>query len=169
MTSKDSKIAEFQALSSSNYSVLNHFWAVMSQAPETQDGTRLSIQLQSEGPNASAIVLDFETVIEIRVNSLNNRKGYSIEIQPIQDKKWEDGNYAVSDVGQKAFSFICKDFKILNLGPRLPPEQKYCSFCGKSKDEVKKMVAGLGVYICNECVSLSVGIMLDQANPVENK
>ena len=26
----------------------------------------------------------------------------------------------------------------------------HCSFCGKSQDEVKKIVAGPGVYICNE-------------------
>lgn len=30
----------------------------------------------------------------------------------------------------------------------------HCSFCGKSQDEVKKIVAGPGVYICNECVAL---------------
>lgn len=29
-----------------------------------------------------------------------------------------------------------------------------CSFCGKSQNEVKKIVAGPGVYICNECVDL---------------
>ncbi|WP_179395328.1 ATP-dependent Clp protease ATP-binding subunit ClpX [Lacticaseibacillus absianus] len=29
-----------------------------------------------------------------------------------------------------------------------------CSFCGKSADQVKKIVAGPGVYICNECIDL---------------
>lgn len=29
-----------------------------------------------------------------------------------------------------------------------------CSFCGKSQEEVKKLVAGPGVYICNECIDL---------------
>jgi hypothetical protein len=29
-----------------------------------------------------------------------------------------------------------------------------CSFCLKDKDSVAKLVAGLGVYICNECVEL---------------
>lgn len=29
-----------------------------------------------------------------------------------------------------------------------------CSFCGKDKDSVTKLVAGPGVYICNECVGL---------------
>lgn len=35
-------------------------------------------------------------------------------------------------------------------------EQKllYCSFCGKSQDEVKKLIAGPSVYVCNECVEL---------------
>jgi ATP-dependent Clp protease ATP-binding subunit ClpX len=27
-----------------------------------------------------------------------------------------------------------------------------CSFCGKSADEVKKLIAGPSVYICDECV-----------------
>jgi len=30
----------------------------------------------------------------------------------------------------------------------------HCSFCGKSQDEVLKLIAGPGVYICNECVHL---------------
>ncbi|AEN99364.1 ATP-dependent Clp protease ATP-binding subunit clpX [Fructilactobacillus sanfranciscensis TMW 1.1304] len=34
-----------------------------------------------------------------------------------------------------------------------------CSFCGKSQDQVKKIVAGPGVYICNECIDLCEQIM----------
>lgn len=34
-----------------------------------------------------------------------------------------------------------------------------CSFCGKEHDKVKKLVAGPGVYICNECVSLCSDIL----------
>ncbi|MCJ8277486.1 MAG: hypothetical protein HRT44_00645, partial [Bdellovibrionales bacterium] len=29
-----------------------------------------------------------------------------------------------------------------------------CSFCGKSQNEVKKLIAGPGVYICDECIDL---------------
>ena len=29
-----------------------------------------------------------------------------------------------------------------------------CSFCGKTQDEVKKLIAGPTVYICNECIDL---------------
>lgn len=38
-------------------------------------------------------------------------------------------------------------------------ENLSCSFCGKSSDEVKRIVAGPGVYICNECVDLCKDIM----------
>jgi ATP-dependent protease Clp ATPase subunit len=31
-----------------------------------------------------------------------------------------------------------------------------CNFCGKSQDMVKKLIAGPGVYICNECVKMCV-------------
>ena len=34
------------------------------------------------------------------------------------------------------------------------PKGVKCSFCGKTQDSVKKIVAGPGVYICNECVEL---------------
>jgi ATP-dependent Clp protease ATP-binding subunit ClpX len=30
----------------------------------------------------------------------------------------------------------------------------YCSFCGKSQQEVRKLIAGPTVYICDECVEL---------------
>ncbi|MEE4640087.1 MAG: ClpX C4-type zinc finger protein, partial [Wenzhouxiangella sp.] len=29
-----------------------------------------------------------------------------------------------------------------------------CSFCGKSQEQVRKLIAGPGVYICDECVEL---------------
>ncbi len=34
------------------------------------------------------------------------------------------------------------------------PEILRCSFCGKTQDEVKKLIAGPGVYICDECIRL---------------
>ncbi len=38
----------------------------------------------------------------------------------------------------------------------------HCSFCGKSQKEVKKLVAGRGVYICNECIDVCHTIMEDE-------
>ena len=37
-----------------------------------------------------------------------------------------------------------------------------CSFCGKDKDQVKKLVAGSGVYICNECIELCAEIVEEE-------
>jgi ATP-dependent Clp protease ATP-binding subunit ClpX len=34
-----------------------------------------------------------------------------------------------------------------------------CSFCGKHQRQVNKLIAGPGVYICNECVDLCVEII----------
>ena len=36
-----------------------------------------------------------------------------------------------------------------------------CSFCGKHRNEVNKLVAGPDVYICNECIELSFKIIDD--------
>jgi ATP-dependent Clp protease ATP-binding subunit ClpX len=42
----------------------------------------------------------------------------------------------------------------------------YCSFCGKSQDEVRKLIAGPSVYICDECISLCNDIISDEVQPV---
>ena len=34
-----------------------------------------------------------------------------------------------------------------------------CSFCGKSRESVDKLIAGPSVYICNECITLSYNIV----------
>jgi len=39
-----------------------------------------------------------------------------------------------------------------------------CSFCGKTQDQVKKIVAGPGVYICNECIDLCKEIIDEELN-----
>ena len=38
----------------------------------------------------------------------------------------------------------------------------YCSFCGKSQEEVKKLIAGPSVYVCDECVELCNDIIRDE-------
>jgi ATP-dependent Clp protease ATP-binding subunit ClpX len=41
-----------------------------------------------------------------------------------------------------------------------------CSFCGKHQRQVKTLIAGPGVYICNECVDLCVeSIAKEQLKP----
>lgn len=40
-----------------------------------------------------------------------------------------------------------------------------CSFCGKTQDQVKKIVAGPGVYICNECIDLCKEIIDEEIAP----
>lgn len=41
-------------------------------------------------------------------------------------------------------------------------ENLKCSFCGKDQDQVKKLVAGSGVYICNECIELCSEIVEEE-------
>ncbi len=44
------------------------------------------------------------------------------------------------------------------MGAKLP-KTIHCSFCGKAQHTVKMLVAGPGVFICDECVELCRGIM----------
>ena len=38
----------------------------------------------------------------------------------------------------------------------------YCSFCGKNQNEVRKLIAGPSVYICNECIDLCNDIIKEE-------
>ncbi len=47
--------------------------------------------------------------------------------------------------------------------------QLCCSFCAKPGSEVEKVIAGPGVYICNECVELCNGILRsEQSEPISS-
>ncbi len=48
---------------------------------------------------------------------------------------------------------------MLSKGP-----QFRCSFCGKSQDQVKKLIAGPEVYICDECIGLCNEIILEEVD-----
>ena len=58
---------------------------------------------------------------------------------------------------------------LLNFGEGNKGKMK-CSFCGKTQEQVRKLVAGPGVYICDECVKLCDEIVEEEVNdnePVE--
>ncbi len=42
-----------------------------------------------------------------------------------------------------------------------------CSFCGKTDGQVEKIIAGPGVYICNECIGLCSAIMAEEQETIE--
>ncbi|HIQ61550.1 MAG TPA: AAA family ATPase, partial [Candidatus Enterenecus faecium] len=41
-----------------------------------------------------------------------------------------------------------------------------CSFCGKHQEQVERIIAGPGAYICNECVHLCLSILDEEEEPV---
>ncbi|MFY7871133.1 MAG: ClpX C4-type zinc finger protein, partial [Limnohabitans sp.] len=43
-----------------------------------------------------------------------------------------------------------------------PEKNLFCSFCGKSQHEVKKLIAGPSVFICDECIELCNDIIRDE-------
>lgn len=47
-------------------------------------------------------------------------------------------------------------------------KQLKCSFCGKSQEQVKRLIAGPGVYICDECIDLCSEIIADEFQEIKN-
>ncbi len=53
--------------------------------------------------------------------------------------------------------------------PVRPEDKIRCSFCGKSQEQVRKMIAGSGnVYICDECIELCSEILEEELGPEED-
>ena len=51
---------------------------------------------------------------------------------------------------------------IKKKSPNMGKEKLHCSFCGKEQDSVKRLVAGPGVYICDECITLCTEIIAEE-------
>ena len=50
------------------------------------------------------------------------------------------------------------------MSPKKSREESkhYCSFCGKNQEEINKLIAGHGVYICDECIDLCNQIIAEE-------
>ena len=46
--------------------------------------------------------------------------------------------------------------------PPTQPVEPYCSFCNRRKDDVRSLIAGPFVFICDECVAMCINILEDQ-------
>jgi ATP-dependent Clp protease ATP-binding subunit ClpX len=54
---------------------------------------------------------------------------------------------------------------IAKASPKKTDVTYHCSFCGKSQREVKKLVAGPAVFVCDECVRLCGKIIVETPDP----
>lgn len=57
----------------------------------------------------------------------------------------------------------------MGMTPRGFNGELRCSFCGKTQDQVEKLIAGDGIYICNECVKVCSDIIADEGIAVDGE
>ncbi|MDO4748330.1 MAG: ClpX C4-type zinc finger protein, partial [Eubacteriales bacterium] len=56
------------------------------------------------------------------------------------------------------------------MSGKKPEDNIYCSFCGKPQEAVGRLIAGNGVYICDQCVDLCMSILEDnEFESINNK
>src|SRR5207244_13263468 len=58
--------------------------------------------------------------------------------------------------------YLCRDFEMSKVSSGDSKNTLYCSFCGKSQHEVRKLIAGPTVFICDECVELCMDIIREE-------
>src|ERR1700750_1610858 len=59
------------------------------------------------------------------------------------------------------------EIKMSKVGTSDSKNTLYCSFCGKSQHEVRKLIAGPSVFICDECIELCNDIIRDETASAE--
>ena len=57
----------------------------------------------------------------------------------------------------------------MNAKPDASAGPYFCSFCGKSQQEVKKLIAGPAVFVCDACVALCATIIAESPDPDPSK
>ena len=55
------------------------------------------------------------------------------------------------------------------MSKKIDKESLFCSFCGKSQKEVKKLIAGPTVFVCDECVELCMDIIKEDSKNNKTK
>ena len=50
------------------------------------------------------------------------------------------------------------------IGDETKDRQICCSFCNKPQSQARRLIAGPGVYICDECIELCMSILEDETN-----
>jgi len=86
----------------------------------------------------------------VRARAARTGESYSTSLQHLRARKTEETKMTETET------------------PEAPtPEESdiiHCSFCGKSQKDVKKLIAGPGSYICDECVALCAEIISEDAD-----
>ncbi len=66
--------------------------------------------------------------------------------------------------GERAYAVVMRKRR---HPPKWADGSLRCSFCGKTGSEVGKLIAGPGVYICNDCVGLCNEILEEEQTPAK--
>ncbi|MDI9313697.1 MAG: ATP-dependent Clp protease ATP-binding subunit ClpX [Hydrotalea sp.] len=80
----------------------------------------------------------------------------------LADKHGDKGGDKNTGAENKADNKVDSKNNTASGGDKKPKTPLTCSFCGKKQQEVQKLIAGPGVYICNECVALCNDIVAEQ-------
>ena len=80
----------------------------------------------------------------VRTRAARTGESYSTSLQRLRDRKTEEPPMTDTETPEA-------------------PEIFSCSFCGKSQKDVKKLIAGPGSYICDECVALCAEIISEDS------
>ena len=85
--------------------------------------------------------------------------GFSLLVRAPAMWGWpEPGGHEIKEGPQRMWPFTTR----AGTGAEQPAKKHCCSFCGKSQDDVAKLIAGPEVFICDECVALCNDILAEE-------
>jgi hypothetical protein len=97
------------------------------------------------------------------------KNGYQPKDAPEVTPEPPKGNKELKVIDDNVlYSVVDKARKYDELVKLYKDKKLHCDFCGKSQDQVKRLISGPGVYICDECVELCHEIITEELSP-DNK
>ena len=123
-------------------------------------GSAVYVEILEPGPRAEELVRSLAETLERRPNRKTDAGALFWFSATSAQSAWETTVDAVNAAGEDWADHLRLSVPPeLNYGPHDPPPHPACSFCGKPERIVEKLIAGPGVYICDECVALCVEIL----------
>ena len=123
-------------------------------------GSAICVEILEPGRRADELLGAVAETLGLRPNRKGNGIAYFWFSNVSAQDAWEATVDAVSVAGEDWADHISLSVPPdLDDRPYEPTAQPVCSFCGKPERLVEKLVAGPGIYICDECVVVCVQIL----------
>jgi len=112
--------------------------------------------------NAKAMAQSLRESLAIKSVTIGYSESLEIIAKTFGLADWNALSAQIQDIGPKLANLPA------DVSSKTIFEELYCSFCGKSQKDVTRLIAGPGVYICDECLALCDDVLIEETEDLDH-